>query len=67
MFIRFLCFCPLRLAIMLNFNISKVAYCHVDNAIHLFNNWGLESNLLTSASDAVNAYYESQLKNTFGE
>ena len=26
MFIRFLCFCPLRLAIMLNFNISKVAY-----------------------------------------
>ena len=27
MFIHFLCFCPLRLAIMLNFNISKVAYC----------------------------------------
>ena len=26
MFIHFLCLCPLRLAIMLNFNISKVAY-----------------------------------------
>ena len=26
MFINFLCLCPLRLAIMLNFNISKVAY-----------------------------------------
>ena len=25
MFIHFLCLCPLRLAIMLNFNISKVA------------------------------------------
>ena len=29
MFIHFLCFCPLRLAIMLNFNISKVAYWSV--------------------------------------
>ena len=28
MFIHFLCLCPLRLAIMLNFNISKVAYSH---------------------------------------
>ena len=27
MFIHFLCLCPLRLVIMLNFNISKVAYC----------------------------------------
>ena len=26
MFIHFLCLCPLRLAIMLNFNILKVAY-----------------------------------------
>ena len=26
MFIHFLCLCPLRLAIMLNLNISKVAY-----------------------------------------
>ena len=26
MFIHFLCLCPLRLAIMLNFHISKVAY-----------------------------------------
>ena len=26
MFIHFLCLCPLRLAIMLNFNTSKVAY-----------------------------------------
>ena len=26
MFIHFLCLCPLRLAIMLNFNIAKVAY-----------------------------------------
>ena len=26
MFIHFLCLCPLRLAIMLNFNISKVVY-----------------------------------------
>ena len=26
MFIHFLCLCPLRLAMMLNFNISKVAY-----------------------------------------
>ena len=26
MLIHFLCLCPLRLAIMLNFNISKVAY-----------------------------------------
>ena len=29
MFIHFLCLCPLRLAIMLNFNISKVAYWRV--------------------------------------
>ena len=27
-FIHFLCLCPLRLAIMLYFNISKVAYSH---------------------------------------
>ena len=27
MFTYFLCLCPLRLVIMLNFNISKVAYC----------------------------------------
>ena len=27
MFIHFLCLCPLRLVIMLNFNIPKVAYC----------------------------------------
>ena len=27
MFIHFLCLCPLSLAIKLNFNISKVAYC----------------------------------------
>ena len=26
MFIHFLCLCPVRLVIMLNFNISKVAY-----------------------------------------
>ena len=26
LFIHFLCFCPLRLTIMLNFNVSKVAY-----------------------------------------
>ena len=32
MFIHFLCLCPLRLAIMLNFNISKGAYCRV--ALH---------------------------------
>ena len=29
MFIHFLCLCPLRLAIMLNFNISKVAYSDI--------------------------------------
>ena len=30
----FLCLCPLRLAVMLNFNISKVAYCSgLDNNI----------------------------------
>ena len=28
MFIQFLCLCPLGLAINLNFNISKVAYCY---------------------------------------
>ena len=27
MFIHFLCLCPLRLVIMLNVNVSKVAYC----------------------------------------
>ena len=27
MFIHFFCLCPLSLAIKLNFNISKVAYC----------------------------------------
>ena len=29
MFTHFLCLCPLRLAIMLNFDISKVAYCTI--------------------------------------
>ena len=34
MLIHFLCLCPLRLAIMLNFNISKVAYLSgLDNNI----------------------------------
>ena len=28
MFIHFLCLCPLTLAIMLNFNTSKVADCY---------------------------------------
>ena len=32
MFIHFLCLCPLRLAIMLNFNISKGAFYRV--ALH---------------------------------
>ena len=27
MFVHFFCLCPLRLVIMLNFNIPKVAYC----------------------------------------
>ena len=30
MFIHFLCLCPLRLAIMLSFNIAKLAYCKHD-------------------------------------
>ena len=29
--IHFLCLCPLRLAIMINFNISNVGYCHSPN------------------------------------
>ena len=29
MFVHFLCFCPLRLAVMLNFNVGKVAYALV--------------------------------------
>ena len=32
----FLCLCPLRVAIMLNFNIPKVAYCTPLSSITLF-------------------------------
>ena len=37
MFIHFLCLCPLRLAIMLNFNISKVAYSFTPYSRHPLN------------------------------
>ena len=33
MFIHFFCLCPLSLAIKLNFNISKVAYCLINYLI----------------------------------
>ena len=41
MFIHFLCFCPLRLAIMLNFNISKVAYSHAMHHLSFGGSLGL--------------------------